>query len=1013
MSNVTTSVNTDNYNLWDTLLVSLADTAEMSSNFLVDPDDKAGHLDPEVPSDGSKEPNGVLVEARRNCVNKFKTPIVEILRKTNTSVQREIPEDDYDAVIQASNVVLASYLICITHSEHLANSLTKYFEKERYEKARDRLIQRASDYIKSKYLLEVDHSRKCYWADFFKYKFMAFYAYWLGQSKELPPPIIPGDLPNVILGGSYGKLLHRLKHKDIKSFDLLVETVNYLKKGMPTVPLELVKAKVEETFDHLTSSEAKNFEEVSWSWFPNLDTYDRNHKGAFSGIFDTSDAIDECVRTTYELFQNSQMSYDQLIKPFVGSVNSSYDNSKAHGGQALWIAEMIKDIPLPNNLTDFLDLEDILFDVVGCLSEQYGVESRISDEEMIRNLNINSEPVHIVSGKSFSDNKINLYFEQVYWKIWKIAIDQDNYAIPIGLSEPLKVRVIMKGRAAKYFCMRPFQKWMHNHLRKHPNLIAIGQPITKDLVNSFFENPSYFEEYVNGDFQQSTNLIFSPISEAIGNQLCNLFFEKFKGLEYCIDQDTEFCSNFRKMVIDCLTHHEICLKKIIDGKENQYIASQKTGQSMGSPISFPVLCIANLAGARRTCELREGRRIGLGKDFKCWINGDDVTFRSKLGVYYIWKEIMSTFGLYSSPGKTFCSEVSKPRHFIMLNSMRFQWNSLWKSYELIPYVNFGVLLAKKKSSVSTDVIHSKEIFELASLQKDLLSRAPDHSDFLNLIFTSYHKDKLDSYRLPWFLPTWVGGLGLTLTESFELSDWDRRMATVIKKQWEAKHPVNIFSESSWWMWRKAASSLGVEKSNYLMGRPISKIYMGNVEEPIVSMIDRSPSGYNLDLDNQEEFTFLEESYEDYMNVSAVASFYLEANRFYKIQDCIKRIKNHSKRLDQLWDDSLYNLDFDFDDIETAYGQLKSEYLNDCDFLGRERCSLPECFSLNLNKRKNDLNCSFEVIDVKDQTKNLKYNEKFFKNVNKKLKNEFLRHHPMSDEDLAKERKSFYPPVKRI
>lgn len=973
--------------------------------------------------DGARESrngsNEVLVEPPVN--NKLrKTPIVNLLqcREKNTS---SLPDDDYDAIIQAANVIMSAYLICIMISRTLGNK-SKYFDPEMIDCQRRKFISRALNFVSTSYEVSGRQDNKCYWADFMKYKFMAFYAYWLGQEHQLPlpPDLLKDDHPGYLIGGVYGRSLHLLREKEFNCFNYLVETINYLKKGMSSVPISYVKAKVKETATHLTNENLLEYrnEEIFPERVITHQIGDIHIQGTIPSLmFDTMDAIHECIRTTREIFYSpSKFDLFDLFRPYKGSINASYDKSKVDGGQAFEVARHTRHINIPDSVEEFLDREVASFDVVGEKCKTYGEFSRELDSLIDKNLWIDPDDSYkSVPGFTWNDKRLYEYSKECFITLWKIAINETNFAVPVGLSEPLKVRVIMKGRAAKYYCLRFFQKWMHSNMRHHPNLIAIGKPITEEMVNSFFLEPSNDIEYVNGDYQQSTNLIFSVISEAIGGELVDIFLRNFERLDVCWDFDPYFNENLKKMVIDCLTQHMIMV-------DSEY-KKQATGQSMGSPVSFPVLCLANLAGARRTCELAEWRRIRLGKEFKCWVNGDDVTFSSVLGVFDIWIKVMNCFGLFSSPGKTFPSNSNDRYLFIMLNSMRFNWNG--NRYELVPYINFGVLLGIKKSSVSTDLVRTKEVFELPSLQRDLLTRAPKEGyDLLNCIFLGLHKQSLQKYNIPWFLPKWLGGYGFLTSESYPLSDFDRRQATAGKIHHNEFCSRRVSSLSSWWDWELPLKGLPIEmETNFKYGR--LEDICGDFDELFDNREEKQERNSRCSYRNIvrpmdeavlfNEFFDLEEGFDEYMMAASNASFFIEVQRFYRIKMASSFLRKEVDDLIKI--NNRQNFWIFPERVIERLESMKKRIKTLTDLLQSEIRKVQKCFNISYDDCPYEgiliPNMVFEIVDVKPQNKVLAHNERYFKRLSKLVKEHTLKYYPLSDGDLLDEKKNFFVPLAKL
>jgi len=218
----------------------------------------------------------------------------------------------------------------------------------------------------------------------------------------------------------------------------------------------------------------------------------------------------------------------------------------------------------------------------------------------------------------------------------------------IGLPEPLKIRTITAGPEEAYFEASYLQKFVHGHLRKHPVFRLIGQPLTLVDIQETFKRPLRLGEFfVSGDYKSATDLISGALSTCAARALADV---------------VGMSSHLSDLFVACLTGHEIHLK------EQKLRDLQQNGQLMGSPLSFPILCLINAALTRYALELRNDTvgKTALG-DYPLLINGDDVGFVTDQDGYTLWKTITKMGGLVFSEGKNFTST-----EFIVLNSCMFE-----------------------------------------------------------------------------------------------------------------------------------------------------------------------------------------------------------------------------------------------------------------------------------------------------------------------------------------------------
>jgi hypothetical protein len=186
---------------------------------------------------------------------------------------------------------------------------------------------------------------------------------------------------------------------------------------------------------------------------------------------------------------------------------------------------------------------------------------------------------------------------------------------------------------------------------------------------------------------------------------------------------------------------------------------------MGSVVSFPVLCIANLAltllAFRLSGRPRPAHRCHI------LINGDDIGFAALPEQVTAWQRVTSLFGLEPSVGKNFIN----PRA-IQLNSKVFEYDS--GRFAPIPSPSLAVLLVGSDSNGALGnglnrVISFPEFLGSASQwQRFFLSTVSTPNDrmWLNFLWTGYWSASLSVVSeagcgtINWYFPRSLGGLGL-------------------------------------------------------------------------------------------------------------------------------------------------------------------------------------------------------------------------------------------------------------
>jgi hypothetical protein len=216
----------------------------------------------------------------------------------------------------------------------------------------------------------------------------------------------------------------------------------------------------------------------------------------------------------------------------------------------------------------------------------------------------------------------------------------------IGLPEPLKIRTITAGPESAYYTASYLQKFVHGALRRHDVFRLIGQPLAlSDMHRTFFRPLQAGEFFVSGDYKSATDLISARLSNVCAREWC---------------QATGIPAHLEELFVTALTGHTV--------QQGKKVGQQANGQLMGSPVSFPVLCIINAALTRYALEVRYDTvgKTPLGK-YPLLINGDDVAFVTDKDGYELWKIITRLGGLQFSLGKNFTSP-----DFLVLNSCMFE-----------------------------------------------------------------------------------------------------------------------------------------------------------------------------------------------------------------------------------------------------------------------------------------------------------------------------------------------------
>jgi hypothetical protein len=202
----------------------------------------------------------------------------------------------------------------------------------------------------------------------------------------------------------------------------------------------------------------------------------------------------------------------------------------------------------------------------------------------------------------------------------------------------------------------------------------------------------------------------------------------------------------------------------LDGVEITYTAKdagtharsvwQTNGQLMGHPLSFPILCVVNLAGlkaairrgyAAGALEPGEGRMIlAMTK-----INGDDILFPCPKRFCAIWQQTASELGLQLSVGKSYASE-----DFAMVNNVMF--NKRRGGGERFGYLNQKLILNFSLKSGESE----KTPLEIGRAFNAMFEHCPEAKAFLPDCVRNRQDTKILGYQPNFFIPCELGGFGV-------------------------------------------------------------------------------------------------------------------------------------------------------------------------------------------------------------------------------------------------------------
>jgi hypothetical protein len=615
---------------------------------------------------------------------------------------------------------------------------------------------------------------------FMKWKTAAFFSYWNGQKLPALPKGLNGSSTEhaaAIIGGKAHRWVRLLKVKAGESHDDAVKFFNfttgvlYSKKGMPRPDKSTVKAGERSTFESLTGKLEANLpvrlpQPLLWSDLDDLKAGDlRLQKDVHPGFMNLTreKMVQQIFRTVHEIFDGYRYRFEDRVVPFFPSTSANYIRSRSGGGAVSALLEEHKAL-----FSDLSSDGGVRFAEASALgNEEQGENGRVL---------------------AFDDSRLTEDFAKFYIRALRAASLEENIATPLGLAEALKVRVITKGPPLRMTVLKPLQRFMRRVLSKLRVFQLVGRTVNERILFDSLGRLRKDEMWLSGDYSAATDKMQSWASEAAATAISDVL---------------NLSSVERKLFVEALTKHTL----EYEGEQRP----QTTGQLMGSVVSFPVLCIVNAAVCRYAMEISQNQILPLrARRCRLLINGDDCLFPISDRGRVIWEKVALFVGLEPSLGKYYHS-----RKFANINSTNFHYDELrtraedWQinnlshfgptaeppsvhelsvvrhnPFTLARYVNLGLIFGLKRSggSVSESDAFS-QYGNLGSRHRELHRLTPDWLwPACHRLFVQYHESTLEALRpLPWYLPEWIGGLGMVGVPS----ELDCQLAYALLRDWKS------------------------------------------------------------------------------------------------------------------------------------------------------------------------------------------------------------------------------------
>lgn len=349
-------------------------------------------------------------------------------------------------------------------------------------------------------------------------------------------------------------------------------------------------------------------------------------------------------------------------------------------------------------------------------------------------------------------------------RLWKDSVQKESLrykrvgrleCIIQAVIEPLKIRVISKGEAVPYYFSKDLQRAIHGTMRDMPCFRLIGRPLCPTDLIDLASNRCILGkgryEWFSIDYSAATDNLSARLSASILERLTRGFDESTRALWSSV-----------------LAPHHCSYPELKAGCVED--VDQRNGQLMGSILSFPVLCLANLGLYLET--IKEDTRPLRDRLRGVLVNGDDMLYVAK---HSKWNDHILTgekVGLVMSAGKAYCHS-----RYANANSACFDYD-LYRSNATpwsIPFLNTGLYFGQSK--VLADDKGERDEGFCSTVNRLLQGALPGKDSELMRQFVARHSSWIEQEcrGRNLFVPQALGGMGVTRPLGFETKfTWQQR-----------------------------------------------------------------------------------------------------------------------------------------------------------------------------------------------------------------------------------------------
>jgi hypothetical protein len=338
----------------------------------------------------------------------------------------------------------------------------------------------------------------------------------------------------------------------------------------------------------------------------------------------------------------------------------------------------------------------------------------------------------------------------------------------IPLREALKLRIISKGDAYRYWVAKDFQKQLWRYLQRFPCFRLTGKTFTGFDMYELDELTSKIEamtglpcpDWVSGDYSAATDRLNLDVTK--------IFLEE--ALTHVDDIDGKYKDVLRSVLYEQELFYP-----------DKSTCTQTNGQLMGSVLSFPILCAINLCTYWMSLEEVHQREFNM-RELPVLVNGDDILFKSdeddhESSLYGTWKRAAASAGFLLSLGKNYIH-----KQYLTVNSKLFSdigSGETKRHFREIPYYNLKTAMGKRN--------HDSPMKPIWDLYRETIAGSANirraHARFFYYNAKEIKKVTLNG-QLNWFASTENGGIGCLPTRGVKISftNFQRRLASLLRSR---------------------------------------------------------------------------------------------------------------------------------------------------------------------------------------------------------------------------------------